>query len=198
MRQAMSVKGDNIVDFQSRSRSRREFLKRLFEQHETSVRRFLYSRARNTDEVEDIAQEVFVRLARMPDLIEKIDSDEDRCRNYLFSIAHNIVVDRERHKAVKRRHRDEGKLGDPADVYEISPEMIVSSQQDLKLLEKAIVELPEKWRTAFLFSRFKYLPQKAIAKKMGITTRTVEKYLSAAINQLRARLEYGPGANREQ
>lgn len=194
----MSVKGDNIVDFHGRSRSKREFLKRLFDQHETSVKRFLYSRAINSDEVEDITQDVFVRLARMPDLMERVDTDEDRCRSYLFSVAHNIVVDRERHKAIKKRHREGGKLGDPTDVYEISPEMTVSSQQDLKLLERAIVELPENWRTAFLLSRFKYLPQKEIAKKMAITTRTVEKYLAAAIKQLRECVEYGAGAKREQ
>ncbi|WIO75093.1 sigma-70 family RNA polymerase sigma factor [Porticoccaceae bacterium LTM1] len=194
----MSVKNDNIIDFNSRFLSKKEFLRRLYDQYETSVRRFLYARSVNFDEVDDITQDVFVRLARMPDLMEKIDPDEDRCRSYLFSIAHNIVVDRERHKAIKRRHKESGKLGNPADVYEISPEIVISSQQDLKLLEKAVVELPEKWRTAFLLSRFKYLPQKEIAKKMSVTTRAVEKYISAAIKQLRKCLEYGAGANREQ
>jgi RNA polymerase sigma-70 factor (ECF subfamily) len=49
-----------------------------------------------------------------------------------------------------------------------------------------------KRRRAFVLHRFDQLPYSEIAKKMGISPSSVEKYVMAALAELKARMDRGP------
>ena len=190
---AMSRRGDNIVSFHLHSRGRGQVLEGLFNEHKSSLRAFLRGRLRDYADVEDVLQDVFTRLAQIPDLPEQLTAPVSECRPYLITIAHNIVVDRERHKAIKRSFLEtEARVGQ-LDVYEITPEVSVQGIQELDILEQAILDLPEKWQKAFVLSRFRHMAYKDIAQLMGVTIRTIENYIAKSIIRLRKAMDLSAG-----
>ena len=191
----MTHNKNNVVDFKRPEESRGQVLERLFNEHGAALRSFLRARLGAAD-VEDVVQEVFVRLARMTDLDSRLPAGGKENRAYIFMAANNMIVDMERRKAVRRRHQEDEKHGGMVDLYDISPEITVAGVQELGLIEKAIVELPPKWRKAFVFSRFGHLSYKEIAQKMGVTTRTVENYMSNALTKLRSTISRATGEER--
>jgi RNA polymerase sigma-70 factor (ECF subfamily) len=51
-------------------------------------------------------------------------------------------------------------------------------------------KLPEKWREAFILSKYEKLKYSEIAEKMNISDKTVEKYISKALSVLRSELKH--------
>lgn len=193
----MAQERDNVISIRKQPKSRKLLLERLFSKHRECLRTFLRYRTRGVEDVDDIAQEVFVRLARMPDLEERLPSEGRDNKAFILTVANNLVVDLERRKAIRRENLLESLDGSPAfESYEISPEVMVSGMQELSVVEKAILELPVKWRTAFVLSRFKYMSYKEIADRMGVTTRTVENYMSNALEKMRGEVSRATGEGR--
>ena len=181
-KRTMPRREDNIVSLRPQTKDR--VLERLFNEHKDSLRAFLRGRLRDYADAEDVLQDVFTRLARIQDLPQQLKTPVSDCRPYLFTIANNVIIDRERHKAIRRRYLEAESRGG-LDVYEITPEMSVEGIQDLEVLEKAIVKLPDNWRKAFVLSRFQYMSYQEIADRMGVTTRSIENYMAKAIAELR-------------
>jgi RNA polymerase sigma-70 factor (ECF subfamily) len=67
---------------------------------------------------------------------------------------------------------------------EPSPERTVNSQDELRELESTLQELPALCRTAFLLRRVEGLSQKEVADKLGISVKTVEKYMAKSVRFL--------------
>ncbi len=184
---------DNVVGFKPQQQARVQVLDQLFSQHGAHLRAFLRARVDTEEDVEDLMQEVFVRFARMSDLEEKLPKGQRQSRAYLFTTANNLIVDRERHKAVRRQYQERQWAGDSSVYYELSPEVTVSDIQELGVVEQAIMALPPKWRKAFVLSRFGHMEYQQIAKKMGVTTRTVENYISGALIRIRTSVSRATG-----
>jgi RNA polymerase sigma-70 factor (ECF subfamily) len=77
---------------------------------------------------------------------------------------------------------------------EPSPERAVNSQEELRELESSLQELPPLCRTAFLLRRVEGLSQKEVAEKLGISVKTVEKYMARSVRFLIQ--TYGRGGER--
>jgi RNA polymerase sigma-70 factor (ECF subfamily) len=67
---------------------------------------------------------------------------------------------------------------------EPSPEHTVNSQDELRELENTLQELPPLCRQAFLLRRVDGLSQKEVAEKLGISVKTVEKYMARSVRFL--------------
>jgi RNA polymerase sigma-70 factor (ECF subfamily) len=137
-------------------------------------------RARGTGEadVEDIVQESFVRLGRYP--------PEDRVRHpkaLLLRIAGNLAVDAARRRSARGGDRFE-RIADHDAIDEGQPDP--AFMLDLK---RAILELPPAIRETFLLARFTPMTNAQIAKRQGISTKTVEWRISRAVSICLARLD---------
>ena len=112
----------------------------------------------------------------------------ERPSAYLLRIAINIATDRLRSERNRARRSDiEAMLG----TGEESPDPTVELQArlELQIVERAIMGLPDRPRTILIAARLEGLTHQAIAKRLGISRRTVLYELKRAVEYLDAQLE---------
>ena len=191
----MPEKSRNVIDLQDRRKSKEQVLEQLFSEHGPALRAFLAGRIRNEAEAEDLLQEVFVRLARIDDLTERLIAEKGNVRSFVFSTANNLAIDLERGKAVRRNYQAFERGGADQKVFEITPEVVLMANQELEVVKRVILELPPNWRKAFTLSRFRHMSYKQIAAEMGLSVKAIEKYINRSLIQLRnaTRAAHGPG-----
>lgn len=165
------------------------FLSQLAERYGPSLERFLTRKLDNPADAAEVAQETFIRLYRLehPDQL-------DNARAFLFQVASNLAVDQLRRRSLhfrflKAETRDsgEGELPEGA-ADSASPEQILSSQEKLARIYEAVDRLPEKCRQAFLLHRNSGLSYGDIAKELGVSVSSVEKYILQALKECRRAL----------
>ena len=151
----------------------------LLESHGQRLRRFLLARVRNSADVPDIMQEVFLRMMRVPN-VESVRSPEA----YLFTVAQNVV----------REHGLKASAAAPSpDLVRIlterqgvtDPVTEVYAQQCLERLQGGLDRLPPKARATFLLSRRDGLSFDEIAERLDTTRDMAKKYLMIALTKLR-------------
>jgi RNA polymerase sigma-70 factor (ECF subfamily) len=152
------------------------------------VRRWLTGyfqrRVRNADDVDDLVQEVFARIASR-DSPERID----HLGGYILKTAGSILADRARRRS--SRHADSHVSFDP-DRHggaDLDPERVLSGKEDLRLATAALLSLPERTRTIFLLRRLEGYRIGDIAAHLGISISAVEKHMLKAIRHLSVEME---------
>ena len=179
----MTKNSHNIIDFSGRRReSNDQVLERLFSEHGTALRNFVRRRLGGIEGVEDVIQDVFTRLARMGQLQDKVYGDG---RNYLFTIANNLIVDQERRQVLQRSFHDDQQHRAEGLVQEVTPEKIVGAERELAVIKQVIMALRPNWRRAFILNRFHYMTYRQVAEQMGVTVKQVESYIAQALARLR-------------
>ena len=183
----VSEKESNVVDIGVKSKeSRQDVLERLFSEHRSALRSFIIGRTGYDHEVDDVIQEVFIRLSRLDDLDERLPPGGKGNVAYLFSVAHNLVIDMERRKAMIRakmeqyRRDEEGLVPDNP-----QPEALVLAGQELARVKAAIMTMRPNWRKAFILNRFKFKTYREVAEEMGVSVKQVEKYMKQALIKVR-------------
>jgi RNA polymerase sigma-70 factor (ECF subfamily) len=173
----------NVIALKDRSRQR--LLEALYREHAPALKGFLRLRRVADADRDDLMQEVFLRLARIDDLPVVASKDSGSTRAYLFTIANRLILDQWRHTAMSRRHG----LTEVEELPEApgghTPDRWYPAEQELDRVEKAIGQMNDRWRTAFVLSRFRNLTHREIAAAMGVTPKRVEKYVASALGVLR-------------
>jgi RNA polymerase sigma-70 factor (ECF subfamily) len=78
-----------------------DWLGGLYRDHAPALFRFLIRLTGNEADTRDVLQEIFVRLAKSPRLLDGVAAP----RSYLFRMAHRLVIDRHRREKT-RQHYD--------------------------------------------------------------------------------------------
>lgn len=157
-------------------------LSELFEHHNQTLVSFLMGRLGNEAEAKEVAQEAYVRMLQLdqPGAVSFL-------RAYLFKTAANIAMDRVRHRLCAERldpvYQDE-ELTNTVD-----PEREVSAREELAIVRQALMELPARYRRAFLLKRFDDLSTDAVGKALGIQEAQARKYLRRVAAYCRLRLD---------
>jgi RNA polymerase sigma factor (sigma-70 family) len=157
-------------------------LEKLFLENNRSLCAYLRVRVASKHEAEDIAQEAYARL---------LQTDQPRTisflRAYLFKVAANIASDRARQR---RLHLRVG-LADSSEeqIESASPDQQVHAAEQLSLLARALSELPEKYRRAFLLCRIEEWDTQQIAADLEVGERMARNYVSRSARYCRLRLD---------
>jgi RNA polymerase sigma-70 factor (ECF subfamily) len=134
-------------------------------------------------EVDDLAQEVFLRLLRYSD-----DVAVENPQGYLFRIAAN-VANEWRERARVRQPHDRSWLDqlqiDPSE----QPDNTVFQSRFGKHLQSAVDRLPQRQRLVLLLHVNEGLTYKQIADRTGVTYRIVLRDLTRAYASLRVQLK---------
>ncbi len=137
--------------------------------HEKDVRAWLSRHGIAADQIDDVVQEAYCRIAAL-DSVSHIASG----RSYLFRTAQNILLEQIRRARVVR-------IDTVAEIEclnivddEPSPERIAAGRLELKQVEKLILALPEKCRKIFVLRRIQGMSQRSIAAMLGVSENTVE------------------------
>jgi RNA polymerase sigma factor (sigma-70 family) len=166
-----------------------QFLARLVAEHGTALEKYLTRKLDNPEDAAEVAQETFLKLHRMshPETL-------DNARAFLFQVATNLAVDQLRRRKLQFRflkiERDQVEFGEQTDINAsgVSPEQILGAQQKLSAMFSAVDELPLKVKQAFLLHRRSGMSYSDIAREMGVSVSSVEKYILQALKHCRSRL----------
>jgi RNA polymerase sigma-70 factor (ECF subfamily) len=79
-----------------------DWLEEIYHEHAPALFRFLIRLTGNETETRDLLQEIFVRLAKSPKLLDGIAAP----RSYLFRLAHRLVIDRYRRDETRQLYDD--------------------------------------------------------------------------------------------
>jgi RNA polymerase sigma-70 factor (ECF subfamily) len=134
---------------------------------------------------EDIAQEVFLRLWRRPDLF---DSGRGRFITWLLSVARNRAIDERRSRGRRFRHENPpGSMADdlPAERAE-DPAASALHSDDRVVVQKALALLPEDQRIAIQLAYFGGYTQQEIAAGLHQPLGTVKTRIRLGLQKLRA------------
>ncbi len=152
----------------------------IFERNHLAVYRFLRRATGDGPTAEDLTQDVFLRIVR------RLDRYEDRLREraWVFRIARNVLLDRQRRA---QRVRPELSLA-------AAPEVAVDARQTASLaLQEALAGLREEEREAFLLREVAGLGYEEIGAVVEATPDAVRMRIYRARVGLRAWLGGSPG-----
>jgi RNA polymerase sigma factor (sigma-70 family) len=151
--------------------------------------RFFAARLRSMAAAEDLVQDLYLRVASL-DPGERVENPSA----YLYRLASNLMLDRLR--SDRRASARDGawlqgrrvEMGGEEVADEPSAEQSVAARQRLSQVARAIADLPPKTRRAFELHKLEGLTQEETARALGVSRKTVEKQISAALQRLVARL----------
>lgn len=162
-----------------------KLFKRTISEYRPQLHRYLRSKLGNESDVEDIAQESFLRLLRIetPELIK-------RPQDYLFRIAANIIHDFYLKKSRQPSLIDyETAIESGADRDNDTLEDKLATRANVRRLEEMIKELPPKQRAAFLLKKRDGLRHDEIAKRLNISVHSSRAYVSRTLAYCRLEWE---------
>lgn len=140
--------------------------------------RFLNSRVREPVNIEDLAQETYLRLLRAPDLTEVRNP-----RAYLIRVASNVVAEW-RHSQPPAAETVDA-LGPDQLIDECTPDFELSANISQQKLEHVLTTLPAPVRAVVLLRLRDGFTYKDIARTLGFTDRQVRRYLERGYEELR-------------
>jgi len=147
--------------------------------NERGIRAWLSRRCYDLD-VDDIIQEMYARIAAL-ESVDKIRNP----RQYATQVAFSILANQLRHARIVPMMPisdfDDNKLGA---WDEVTPEERVGMRDDIHQIYAALSELPPRCRQAFLLRRVDGFSQKEVAARLGISEKTVEKYMAQGVRCL--------------
>lgn len=163
----------------------------LFERHNRTLVSLLYNQLGTEAEAREVAQEAYVRMLQLhePGAVSYL-------RAYLFRTAVNIAQDRLRHRVRGERLEKIYEADELTDT--LSPDRQYAAREDLAIVRQALMELPERYRRAFLLSRIEEKSVEEIGQALGLRDSQTRKYLRRVVAYCRLRLDGLTGAEAKE
>lgn len=151
-------------------------LTELLIQERKSLLRYL---ARYLDRAssEDTYQSMYFKLSALASESRIADK-----RSYLFRIASNLAIDHLRQNNRRVDVEVTTLLAEQPCTYDTAN--VVAARQEIARIAQALEQLPMRTREIFVLNRYDGLSHSLIAKRLGISTTTVENHIRQALNCL--------------
>lgn len=146
-----------------------------------SLFRFLGRRVRAAVDIEDLAQETYLRLLRARDL-----ADVRNPQAYLLRVASNVVIEWREHQP---RPDSVVELDDDLVADDSSPEFELEATVSQERLDAALASVSPLMRAVLLLRLRDERSSKDIARDLDITERQVKRHLARGYEKLREALE---------
>jgi len=146
-----------------------------------SLVQFLKKRVRSTVDVQDLAQETYLRLLRARDL-----SDVRNPLAYLLQVANHVALDWGERQP---RSGSMEPLEDQVLIDEQIPEIELDATMFQKRVDDTLAELPPMMRAVLLLRFREERSNQEIASDLNITPRQVRRYLARGYERLRSAVE---------
>jgi RNA polymerase sigma factor (sigma-70 family) len=147
--------------------------------HEAVLVRFLSRKVPNPADVQDLRHDIYVRI------LESAERERpENPRAFLFSVTRHLLIARARRQDIVAIDllEDVDRLN--VLIEERTPERREAGRQQVEKLSRVLQGLPTRCREVVWMRRVEDLPQKVIARKLGIAEATVEKHLVRGIRML--------------
>src|SRR5476651_1265393 len=156
-------------------------IERLYDGHAQPLFAFLLNFTRDEADTRDLLQEVFVKLAREPKLLDSVREE----RAFLIRLAHNAAIDLIRRRGTRERTKENF-------AAEIISPFAQTNDPDEKVfrdeLAVALGELPEEQRAVVHLKLWEGLTFDQIADALEISPNTAASRYRYGLDKLRGRL----------
>ena len=142
------------------------------------IRNFAFSMLQNSSEAEDITQDMFLKIWNSRKALREVDS----LKSYLFSMAHNAVLNFIKRKGVRDRYQ-KATVGVSTEQYE--PSFQMDTFELLKSIDEALEDMSVLRKTIFRLNRYEHKTYQEIADALMIGPKTVQYHISCALAELR-------------
>jgi RNA polymerase sigma-70 factor (ECF subfamily) len=154
---------------------------RLYDEHAQPLYAFLLNLTRDEADTRDLLQEIFVKLARAPKLLDGVREE----RAFLIRLAHNAAIDLMRRRGTREQMRENF----AAEI--VSPFAPASDPDEIFFRENlaaAVGELPEEQRAVVHLKLWGELTFEEIAAALEIPPNTAASRYRYGLDKLRGRL----------
>ena len=164
-----------------------------FVKHQSALKRFISRFLHNTHDIEDVAQEAFLRAYSAEQ-----NTEIQQPKAFLFRIAKNVAISELRLKSRKITDYIEDQDASDVLIDEWTAEDHVAAQQKLGIHCEAVATLALQCRRVYLMRKVYGMPHKEIAGRLGIAVSTVEKHLMKGVKLCNRYVKEKMAANHDQ
>ena len=156
-------------------------IERLYDEHAQALYAFLLNLTRDEADTRDLLQDVFVKLARDPELLADVRDE----RAFLIRLAHNSAIDSIRRRGTRDKTREQfaAEIISP-----FAPTSDPDEQAFRAALAEASAELPEDQRAVVHLKLWEGLTFERIAEVLEIPLNTAASRYRYGLDKLRERL----------
>ncbi len=154
----------------------------IFDEHVQKVFGYVNSYLRSRADAEDLTQSIFLKIWERRAQVDPGKPFDP----YLFTVAYRSIIDYFRNRARTPRMIEVDPESNFYTASDFDTESRVRQHEIESFYSRALAELPEKRRRIFELSRHQGLSNKEIAEELGISVKTVENQMTAALASLRA------------
>lgn len=155
----------------------------IYQKYAGKLYGFTFKYLKSTDETEELVQSVFLKVWENYKTLKK----ESSFKSYLFTIAYNEICNTFRRRSHLRKFADE-QLNENAQTSNETNELI-DYNSIRERVNQIIAKLPERQRSIFLKSRQEGKSNKDIASELGLSSGTVDNYISESLKFIRSNLQ---------
>jgi RNA polymerase sigma-70 factor (ECF subfamily) len=148
-----------------------------------SLTRYFHRRM-PADQVEDMVQDVFLRLFQRGNIAEL-----EFAAGYVFRTANSVLRDRLRKRLT---HCEDDHCSFDPMVHgdaDFSPEDVLLGKERLARATAILLELPERSRVVFVLRRIEDMTYQEIAAKLGLSVSAIEKIMLHSVRYLARRMD---------
>ena len=151
--------------------------------HDSQLKAYLRVSFPAVRDVEDVVQESYLRIWKA-----KLARPITSAKAFLFQVARNLAIDAMRE--IKATPVDPLRDLSAVTVIDDRPSAAdaLCYREKVSLVAAALTQLPARCREVFILRKFKQVPQREIAVKLGISERTVESQVTRGMKLMEAHL----------
>ncbi|WP_028080983.1 sigma-70 family RNA polymerase sigma factor [Solimonas soli] len=146
-------------------------LQLLYREHHGWLLGWLRRRLGCAEHAAELAQDTFLRLLLAPDALPLREP-----RPYLSTIARRLLIDHGRRRALEQAYLDALAALPPPELPSAEDRCVIL--ETLQRIDAMLDGLPPAVRTAFLLAQLEGLPYAQIAARLGVSERTVKRYVA--------------------
>ncbi|MEE4000177.1 RNA polymerase sigma factor [Tenacibaculum sp. FZY0031] len=152
----------------------------LYKKHAQELGAFLYYKYGSALNPTDKVQDAFIKLWEN---CEKIIPE--KAKSFLYTVANNLMLNAVKHQRVVFKHQEIK----PKDYTNESPEFMLRKKEFLQRYEKALSNLKEEERVAFMLNKIEGKTHKEVGEILGITKKVAEHRIYSAFKKLKNQLD---------
>jgi RNA polymerase sigma-70 factor (ECF subfamily) len=157
---------------------KRAFWERLFTSNHLALHGFLRRRVGHTWDVQDLAQETYMRMLRIDDKRAEAIADP---RAYLFTVASNLVKEHAMLQKRSAQNVDIAHVVPDLESPQGSAEDAAERELQRQRLSESLDRLPPRCKAVLLMQHRDGMSYEEIAKHFGVSSHMVKKYVVRAL-----------------